>query len=224
MKIKKISLLAILTLLGTSAIAQDDVTTISSTLKKETVFSQFNGVGDDKYEMKKVKYLSVDSDSYHNDGKYVPSNLIDDNNATAWIANQKYLDYPQKDAKSSTAYFNFSNGDEPLLLEIVPGYLKNEKTWTENARIKKIRITYLNENKDMNEPIIDVIVNLQLKDGKLPMQSQYVSLMPYYIHNMAMTDFSTIRVEILETESGNKYQDACISTINFYKKGEPIKK
>jgi hypothetical protein len=40
---------------------------------------------------------------------------------------------------------------------------------------------------------------------------------------MAMTEFSTIRVEIIETENGSKYQDACISTINFYKKGESIK-
>jgi hypothetical protein len=224
MILKKISLLAIMTLAVTSVMAQNDESVMTATLKLDEHFSEPDGGRNNKYAVQKVKFISVDSDSYHNGDKYTPSNLIDSDNSTAWVANQKYLDYPQKDAKGSTAYFKFSNGDEPLIIEIVPGYLKNKSTWDENTRVKKIRITYLNEQKDMKEPIIDAVVELQLKDGKLPMQSQYVNLMPFYVHNMAMTDFSTIRLEILETENGSKYQDACISSVNFYKMGGQIKK
>ena len=205
-------------MVGTTVSAQGDA--ISAKLEKPKVLAQFNGVGHDNYKLEQVKNISVSSNSQHADGKYHPSNLIDNNNATAWVANLKHLDYPQKDAKGTAAYFSFSDGDEPLLIEIVPGYAKNEKTWKENATIKKVRITYLNENKDMNAPIMDQIVML---DNKSPMKSQYVSFMSDYVHNMAMTEFSFIRVEILDTKAGDKYQDACISTINFYKKGSQIK-
>ena len=71
----------------------------------------------------------------------------------------------------------------------------------------------------MNETIIDVLVDFELENGKLPMKSQYINLMDFYIFNMAMTDFNSIRIEILEVEAGSKYDDACISTINFYSKG-----
>jgi hypothetical protein len=223
MKIKKIALVAML-IVGTTISAQEDaISKVDAKLTLDKTFSDSDAGPNERFEVIKVKHLSVVSSAYHGDGNYLPSNLIDNSNATAWVANQQYLDYPQKAATGSSVYFSFSDDDQPILVEIVPGYLKNDKTWKENTRIKKIQITYLDETKNTEDPIIDVVVDLKQIDGKLPMQSQYVNLMEFYTHNMAMTDFKFIKVEILEVETGSKYQDACISTINFYKKGGKTK-
>ena len=130
--------LGLLTIGCLTAFGQESTpSSTSATLKPFTKITQYDGAISEYYDLNKLKYISVDSWSYHGDDKYVPSNLLDGNNATAWVANEKYTSNPQTSGVGSSVNFHFSDDAEPVIIEIVPGYLKSEKLGGKTQEFQK---------------------------------------------------------------------------------------
>jgi len=91
---------------------------------------------------------------------------------------------------------------------IINGYVKSEKTWRENSRVKKLKM-YLND---------ELFAILNLKDSR---EKQEFSFKP--IGNSEREDFAilktkpwwTMKFEIAEVYEGEKYDDTAITEIYF---------
>jgi hypothetical protein len=132
---------------------------------------------------------------------YSALNAHDLNYSTAWVEGVKgngigeYLVY----------HFEAAS---PRVTEIivVNGYVKSEKTWLENSRVKKLKLYY------NNKPV--AILNLE--DNRYEQSFQFKK--PF--GNGNRDDFSqqkdwTLKFEILEVYPGDKYDDTAITEIYF---------
>lgn len=151
---------------------------------------------------------------------YSKENLTDNNDKTAWVEGHSGSGIGEK------IRFTFKNNkDLPVVIRIVPGYLKSKEIWYNNNRISKIKIRAIGTEGD-SEWIIDEWkeVNFQKKSlSKIPPLPQYIDISNNYIQNMGYGDFIAIEFEIIEVDSkGAKYNDTCISEISFFMQDELI--
>lgn len=149
--------------------------------------------------------------------KYPVSNLNDMDFETAWVASNggvgEWIEITMKKR------YHMISG-----LTIVNGYMKSEKTFTENNRIKKIQLGFKgSNNKEYNNFIVD------LGDWELKRPYQPV-IFKNLIDNFGWIDFfdygydsengedylDKIRITILEVQPGTKYNDTCVSEIILY--------
>ncbi|MGK7392800.1 MAG: NADase-type glycan-binding domain-containing protein, partial [Candidatus Cyclobacteriaceae bacterium M2_1C_046] len=150
--------------------------------------------------------LKITASSYlssQGDNSYNPKNAHDLNYKNAWVEGVKgygigeYLEY----------HFDAASPRINKVI-VVNGYVKSKKSWTDNSRVKKIKM-YVN-----NEPF--AILNLE---DKIAEQSFDIPL----IGNANRTNLEllksqpnwTIKFEIIDIYKGNKYDDVVISEIYF---------
>ena len=149
--------------------------------------------------------------SSKNTEKYPVSNLTDVNLETAWMAKGvgDWIEFHFKQSQSRVAGFTLVNG-----------YNKNEKTYYENNRIKKLKIE-INERIDNSDEYPDWGI---LKYDDIPYHVItfdnifntviYYDLFDDIIENEKI---KKIRFTVLEVYEGSKYDDTCISEIILYK-------
>lgn len=125
---------------------------------------------------------------------YRATNLYDFDHETAWVEGVKGYGIGQ------WIEYQGVGGNSIESIRILNGYVKSDKAWRENARVKYLKV-YCN-----GKPICI----FELKNSRT-LQSFNVSKLrgiPYY-------DIKTFRFEILDVYPGTKYQDTVISEIYF---------
>lgn len=148
--------------------------------------------------------------------KYPLSNISDMNIETAWVP-------VNKGGIGDWIEFTFNKDCLPAGCTFLNGYQKSEKTYTENNRVKKIRIeAWFSDGKR------------QVYEGSEDTTFPDREYQPVFFENMFYTadliDFfgisdvagsnghiQKIRFTILEVYPGTKYNDTCISEIIFYR-------
>ena len=122
---------------------------------------------------------------------YRISNISDWNHETAWVEGVNGNGIGQ--------WIKFQDISKQIdFITILNGYVKNDKAWSENSRVKSLKV-YCND-----EPLCI----LELQDSR-SMQSFSVGDL------FEGKNIKTLRFEILEVYSGTKYQDTAISEIYF---------
>ncbi len=147
--------------------------------------------GGDSIGVSSSSFLSSNNKAYN----YVPLNAHDLNFKTAWVEGVKgngigeYLEY------------RFDN-THPRVTEIIihNGYVKTDKAWKENGRVKKMKMI-------MNGKPYAL---LDLKDTKA---AQHFKFEPLGRRQDGRDLY--IRFEIMEVYPGSKYEDVAISEIYF---------
>jgi hypothetical protein len=134
---------------------------------------------------------------------YAATNAHDLNYSTAWVEGVK------GDGIGEYLVYHFEAG-RPRITDIIVanGYVKSEKAWTENSRVKKLKLYY------NNKPI--AILNLEDKRQ----EQSFHFTKPFgnkrdNHENLIKKNSWTLRFEILEVYPGDKYDDTAITEIYF---------
>ncbi len=133
------------------------------------------------------------------DNNYDVRNIDDYRVNTAWVAGTKKYGI----GETITYTFTKEDFDKAKIgnrinfngFLILNGYCKNKKAWTENSRVKRIRISH---NK---QPLYEAILHDSMNLQEIAFDS--VFLQPG----------DTVTVTILEVYPGTKYQDTAISEL-----------
>jgi hypothetical protein len=146
--------------------------------------------------------LNVTASSYLVEGatKYIPNNLIDNDESTAWVEGSK--------GDGIGEWISFENmrvvnGKKVGMTECVKGmyifngYGKTEEFYYSNNRVKEVRIEFSNGKS----------ISAELEDGL--MYPQQIDFGDYL-------ETESIKVTILSVYKGKKYADTCISEVFFY--------
>lgn len=137
------------------------------------------------------------SSSLASQGKfsYTPDKMIDNDSTTAWL----------EAAKDSgiNEWVQFSADTEQTVsgITIFNGYQKNDSTYTNNGRLKKINISF----SDGSNLIYD-----------LPNQSYIESLSGINIKFETPIKTTSLRISILDVYNGVHYTDTGITQLNIY--------
>lgn len=125
---------------------------------------------------------------------YRASNIIDSNHETAWVEGVKGYGVGQWIELRDI----YPDG-EITALNILNGYVKSDKAWSENSRVKRLKV-YCNDNP---------ICILELQDSR--------SMQVFSVHDVlgGKHYIGKLRFEIMEVYPGTKYQDTVISEIYF---------
>ena len=190
-----------------------------SDIKKEI----WEVIGEDEANVKyePVPYKIKASSCLDNDKEYSAEKLYDNSFKTAWAEGAKgygigeYFEYSINNYKYNKKYDFFDEKEEynlmiPVIYEIhlFNGYVKNEKVWRENSRVKKLRM-YVDgklygviELMDITSQQI-IILPVPIDYKKIKTKKQY-------------KDDLIIRFEIEEVYEGTKYKDSCITELMLY--------
>ena len=125
---------------------------------------------------------------------YRASNIIDSNHETAWVEGVKGYGVGQWIELRDI----YPDG-EITALSILNGYVKSDKAWSENSRVKRLKV-YCNDNP---------ICILELQDSR--------SMQVFSVQDVlgGKHHIGKLRFEIMEVYPGTKYQDTVISEIYF---------
>ncbi len=147
---------------------------------------------------------------------YKPENVLDGKGETAWCKGTpgsgegQWLQFNLK-SKKPGQYCHLEG------IAIAPGYAKNQKTYRENGRVRKVRVTDCDgkrpydftipiaEHYDMAPVLLRMPVEEQ-KTGFLNMGTKYVEPLDY------IEETACFRLTILEVEKGSS-EDTCISEV-----------
>jgi hypothetical protein len=148
--------------------------------------------------------------------KYPLSNLSDMNFETAWVS-------ANKGGIGDWVEFTFKKGYSPSGCTFLNGYQKSEKTYTENNRIKKIRLEawFPDGKKQVYEDEYDTsLPDRQYQPVFFENMFYKADLIDFFgISDMAGSEgnIQKLRFTILDVYPGTKYNDTCISEIIFYR-------
>ncbi|WP_299315192.1 hypothetical protein [uncultured Aquimarina sp.] len=177
---------------------------------------EFDGVFYNKYTLKPltIDRCSVSSFLQSNAQDYSEGNLMDNNDATAWVEGRS------NSGKGEKIRITFNDKEAlPYVIRIVPGYLKSEEIWYKNNRVAKINIRSIGTDGD-SEYIIDEWKNVSFRTdslSKVSVSPQYIDISQNYIQHMGYTEFIAIEFEIMEVDTiGATYNDTCVSEISFF--------
>lgn len=126
---------------------------------------------------------------------YRATNLHDRNHETAWVEGVKgygigqWIEYQGTDGC-------FGEGFPVVEIRILNGYVKSDKAWRENSRVKRLKVYCNGKPKCI----------LELQNSR--------SLQAFNVKGLFSAG-ATIRFEILDVYPGTKYQDTVISEIYF---------
>ena len=144
---------------------------------------------------------------------YEIKNIYDLDLRTAWIEGKN--DYGK--GENFSFKFNYKNPNDIFgnpynfygIIEIFNGYCKNEITWKENSRVKRLKV-YFNDKP---------LCFIELKDT---WQYQRIDLRKFFKHpnwfpngKISVVDGDVIKFEIVEIFKGTKYKDTAISEFVF---------
>jgi hypothetical protein len=162
--------------------------------------------------------------------KYPPENLFDGNMNTCWVAGSA------NKPKNSSLFLKLPDTGNPIL-NIFPGYGKSKTLYKQNARPKEIKLTVypayswggfaFNYGMSYLAAKFPFEITLHIPDTfetrsipinfpeKMLQQFKKKVQKKYRTSNEFPLEISTLilKVEILETYPGNKYDDICISEI-----------
>jgi len=178
-----------------------------------------------------IDYTSFAVSNIFND-KYPPANLFDTKLNTCWVCSSK------KSPNISSLFLKLPELNN-IVINIFPGYGKNKELYFQNARPKKIRLNvfaavnpdgYVSEHgmlyKSVKFPeeqtvhladsfiVRSVSLDFYQKDLADFKKRVYLSYDSTYKMPKAETCL-ILKIEILETYPGSKYDDVCISEIFF---------
>ena len=125
---------------------------------------------------------------------YRVSNINDWNHETAWVEGVSGYGVGQ------WIEFRDVYGDGTITsINILNGYVKSDKAWSENSRVKRLKV-YLNGRP---------VCILELQNSR--------SLQTFQVQNLLgnASYIGKLRFEIMEVYPGTKYQDTAISDIYF---------
>ena len=130
---------------------------------------------------------------------YKATNLYDSNHETAWVEGVKghgigqWIEY-----KGVRAFLGMEKALSPVKeINILNGYVKSDKAWRENGRVKRLKVYCNGKPKCI----------LELQNSR--------SLQSFKVKGL-FSKGSTIKFEILDVYPGTKYQDTAISEIYFF--------
>lgn len=124
---------------------------------------------------------------------YRATNLKDSNIETAWVEGVSGYGVGQWIKYQGVRQEQISR------IKILNGYVKSDKAWSENARVKLLKVTC------NGKPICI----LELQNSR--------SLQTFNVENLlGSNSVNTFTFEILDVYPGTKYQDTAISEIYFY--------
>ena len=124
---------------------------------------------------------------------YKPKNLHDFNHETAWVEGVKGYGIGEWVKYSFPA-----QRTKVTRITILNGYVKSDKAWRENARVKRLKVYYNNR----------AIYILELQNSRT-VQIFNVDTLGSDYHNW------DLKFEILDVYPGTKYKDTAISEILF---------
>lgn len=127
------------------------------------------------------------------DFTYNAGNIHDFSLRNAWIEGKN-----SSGINESITFEFIENGPPLTTVEIFNGYMKTEKNWEENGRVKKLKL-YINNNAIAILNLEDIKSQQRFKIGTH--QSQKGNLF--------------LKFEIIEVYKGSKYDDTAISELNF---------
>lgn len=125
---------------------------------------------------------------------YRASNIIDCNHETAWVEGVSGYGVGQW-----IEFRDISPDGDITAIHILNGYVKSDRAWSENARVKRLKVYY-------NDRPICI---LELQD------SRSMQVFPVQDFLGGKHYINKLRFEIMEVYSGTKYQDTVISEIYF---------
>lgn len=138
---------------------------------------------------------------------YAAKHLQDGDYTTPWV--EASSDFGSKDKLSFTLYgnpekFSANSYTDITHLYILNGFRKSEKTYYENNRVKKIRISA--NGKSYGEYILQDRPFKEINDFNFAYEADFIDLR----YKSVPVKFD---IEILEVYPGRKYNDTCISEI-----------
>jgi hypothetical protein len=176
-----------------------------------------------------MEYAQFEVNHSHNH-RYPPSNLFDADFNTCWVSGP--------DKNNSSIFIKLPELNR-IMISIFAGYGKSKKLYYQNGRPEKLRFSvyfavnpdgYVSENRVLYKAIgFPPKKTIQLDDSfgiqSFPLKYSAQELSEFrkkVLHNynsinrlpIADTCF-VLQIEILETKSGTKYEDVCISEIFF---------
>ncbi len=131
---------------------------------------------------------------------YLPRNAYDLNYETAWVEGVEGY------GEGENLIYGFPPSHPRITeIKIINGYIKSEKAWRENSRVKQLKL-YIND-------VPTALLNLE--DNR---NQQSFTVEPIGISDR--DDFKdkpwwTLRFEIIEVYKGEKYEDTAITEIYF---------
>ena len=161
----------------------------------DLLFEELYNEGDSWYNCAEVG-TPVASSFLRSQGSqnYKPSNLHDFNHETAWVEGVKGYGIGEWVKYSFPA-----QQTKVTRITILNGYVKSDKAWRENARVKRLKVYYNGKPKCI----------LELQNSR-SLQQFNVETLGSDLHNW------DLRFEILDVYPGTKYKDTVISEILFH--------
>lgn len=143
---------------------------------------------------------------------YPKLNLIDLDLSTAWVSTNQ----------AETNHWVEFEFNKPKAIQgflIVNGYHKSKKTYEENNRVKKLKVTLTYPSDNATENLEESII-VDIPDNEF--QEIYLSelLNKSYFYDFAYDaeiPIKKIRLTILEVYEGTKYNDTCISEVLLFR-------
>jgi hypothetical protein len=150
---------------------------------------------------------------------YLASNLNDMNPATAWVTSDK-------GGVGEKIIIRFNKPTDVSELMLINGYHKNEKTYLENNRIRKMNVTVKGKVYWKNEVADDeryVDLSYESNNNYRPVSFERLKQHPDVSSVQIAYPFETfkatwIELAIEEVYKGTKYDDTCISEIILFGK------
>ena len=156
--------------------------------------------------------------------KYGPHNLFDDDNSTAWVEGVK-----GPGINESIKLIIQGNLKK---FEVINGYAKSSKTFSNNNRIKEIKITaykiVMPRDGMVSERYTPITFKQEiasfsttLRDTKTP---QSITPTPSWIRKLNHENKYGVEIEILSIYKGAKFDDTCLTQLKTVINSAPIRK
>ena len=159
-------------------------------------------------------------------------NLFDNNLKTAVALNLKYRHKEEIEAPFFRVIFKNKYNIDRLV--IYNGFQFNDELYKKNSRAREIKITFFNKNTiyvKEGEIYNDVIIDEKGKERKVKYENSDI-----FITNCVLLDTkekqivefpevkeNNLKVDVISVYPGAKYDDICLSKIEFWDKGEKYK-
>lgn len=168
----------------------------------------------EKYRLKTgmLKKVKVSS-QLENQGRYNYDikNLFDNDLDSCWAEGQDGYGI------GDTIELRFDQGVYLMCVAAINGYIMNEDTYYDNARIKKLKVEFIdgaNENKYEDIVEFEDIDYNQIDRNYIYKTMQVIG--NYGDGRLIQNDNTYIKLTILDVYKGKKYQDTCISEMLIY--------
>lgn len=164
---------------------------------------------------------------------YPVANLVDMNPSTAWVP-------AHKGGIGDWVEFDFTKKDtleRVVSLFLVNGYCKDQTTYEQNNRVKRLQVMITSHPDEVGEMYTDTMY-VTLPDARY--QPVSISTVPYYstyleqerygskiangfapVFDLFLSEIpvKTIRLTIMDVYKGTKYDDTCLSEILLFRYG-----